>query len=252
MNHSAAILLIASLAGAAALALLAPTGWKLIPARLRLAAGVVFGAASLGLFVSRLPVVGDWLAAVAFYPLAAVTLVAAVATVTSRKPVYSAVWFGLVLLCTAGLFLISGAQFLAVATVVVYAGAILVTFLFVLMLALPEGRAGYDQRSRESLVSATVAAVMIGVLAVSVGRGLDRAPEAGPAGATAEARADGVLGAEHVARFGGDLFGRHLLAVEVAGALLLAALVGAAAIAGRPRTLITNEVEPQMDTDKHR
>ena len=62
------------------------------------------------------------------------------ATVTFRNPVYCAIWFGLSLLGTAGLFLFHGAQFLAVATVVVYAGAILVTFLFVLMLAQPEGK----------------------------------------------------------------------------------------------------------------
>ena len=58
------------------------------------------------------------------------------------------------LLGTAGLFLFQGAQFLAVATIVVYAGAILVTFLFVLMLAQPEGQASYDRVSWEALLSA--------------------------------------------------------------------------------------------------
>ena len=76
------------------------------------------------------------------------------ATVTFRNPVYCAIWFGLSLLGTAGLFLFHGAQFLAVATVVVYAGAILVTFLFVLMLAQPEGQASYDRVSWEALMSA--------------------------------------------------------------------------------------------------
>ena len=65
---------------------------------------------------------------------------------------YCAVWFALSLLGTAGLFLFQGAQFLAVATIVVYAGAILVTFLFVLMLAQPNGRAYYDRVSWEPLV----------------------------------------------------------------------------------------------------
>ncbi len=49
------------------------------------------------------------------------------------------------LLGTAGLFLFQGAQFLSIATVAVYAGAIVVTFLFVLMLAQPEGHAFYDR-----------------------------------------------------------------------------------------------------------
>ena len=78
------------------------------------------------------------------------TIVAAVATVTFRNPVYCAIWFGMTLTGTAGLFLFAGAEFLAVATLVVYAGAILVTFLFVLMLAQPEGDASYDRRSWEA------------------------------------------------------------------------------------------------------
>jgi NADH:ubiquinone oxidoreductase subunit 6 (subunit J) len=57
-----------------------------------------------------------------------------------------------------------------------------------------------------------------------------------PAAATAMALRDGVLAPDHVARLGGELFGRHLLAVELAGTLLLAALVGASAITGHHRS----------------
>ena len=70
-----------------------------------------------------------------FYSIAAVTLVSAVGAITMRSPVYCAIWVALTLLGVAGLFFFQGAQFLGVATVVVYAGAILVTMLFVLMLA---------------------------------------------------------------------------------------------------------------------
>ena len=82
-----------------------------------------------------------------FWLLAVVTLGAAVATIASQSPVYSAIWFALSLLGTAGLFLFQGAQFLGVATIVVYAGAIVVTFLFVIMLAQPEGHSAYDRLS---------------------------------------------------------------------------------------------------------
>ena len=58
-----------------------------------------------------------------------------------------AIWFAISLLGTAGLFLFEGAQFIGVATVAVYAGAIVVTFLFVLMLAQPEGLAFFDRMS---------------------------------------------------------------------------------------------------------
>jgi NADH-quinone oxidoreductase subunit J len=153
-------------------------------------------------------------------------------------------------LSTAGLLLVQGAQFLAVATIVVYAGAILVTFLFVLMLAVPEGRAACDRTSYEAIVSAAVGVVIIGMLALAVGRALDEKTAIPPAGAVAEARAEGVLGQQHVARFGAELFGRHLVAIEVAGTLLLAALVGAAAVAGTTRTLAANQKEPQINADK--
>ena len=73
------------------------------------------------------------------------------------------------LLGTAGLFLFTGAQFLAVATTVVYAGAILVTFLFVLMLAQPEGKAAYDRVSWEALLAAATGIVILAVLSMTIG-----------------------------------------------------------------------------------
>jgi NADH-quinone oxidoreductase subunit J len=162
-----------------------------------------------------------------FSMLAGITLVAAVSAVTSRNPVYAAIWFALLLLGVGGLFLINGAQFLGIATVAVYAGAIVVTFLFVLMLAQPEGHAFYDRvgwgkisqfigcLTGMVLAAAIVWAVLEpGAIVESVSRG-ERA----------------VDHPQHVASLGGQLFTRHLAAVQAAGALLLAALVGAVAMA---------------------
>lgn len=233
MSEPQQILILATLLGALGMWLLLPRGT---------AGGRVVGAAlavvALGLWGWQLPGLGDWLAQSAFYVLAGVTVVAAAAAVTFRNPVYCAVWFGLSLLGTAGLLLLIGAQFLAVATVVVYAGAILVTFLFVLMLAQPEGKAPYDRVGWEPLVSSAIGAAMVGVLSLTISSVLHSAGQTSTlAVAEAEqARAAGVLAAEHVARLGGELFGRHLIAVEVAGTLLLAALIGAAVIAGRQTT----------------
>jgi NADH-quinone oxidoreductase subunit J len=135
------------------------------------------------------------------------------------------------------LFLLEGAQFLAVATVVVYAGAILVTFLFVLMLARSRGDALCDRVSWEGLLSASAGAVLIGILTLTltgVAQSGDLAPiggtEAGP-----QALAENVLSTDHVAKLGEQLFSRYLVAIEVAGLLLLVALVGAAAIAVHSR-----------------
>ena len=203
--------------------------------------GAVLMAAALGLWVSQVPRLGDWVADSVFFILAGVTVVAAVGTVSSRNPVYCAMWFGLTLLGTAGLFLLTGAQFLAVATVVVYAGAILVTLLFVLMLAQPEGRAAYDRMSWEALVSAATGAVIVGVLSMTIASVLSAPAEPGAVSVAMVARAAGdrdanVLVGQHVARLGRELFGRYLIAVEVAGTLLLAALVGAAIIVAQSET----------------
>jgi NADH-quinone oxidoreductase subunit J len=197
------------------------------------AAGTLLAAVSLGLLMSLLPWMGDWVGQVLFWILAGATAVAAVATISMRSPVYSAIWFGLTLLTTAGLFLLQGAQFLGVATIVVYAGAILVTFLFVLMLAQPEGHEYYDRISWGDLPTAfaTLAGVLIvggltymltNLDATAVNETLANAPAH---------QGDGeVLVDQHMAKLGGELFSRHLVSVEVAGTLLLVALVGAVAI----------------------
>ena len=103
------------------------------------------------------------------------TIVAAVATISFRSPVYCAIWFGMTLTGTAGLFLLAGAEFLAVATLVVYAGAILVTFLFVLMLSQPEGHTSYDRRSWEAMISAFTGAVLVGILTTMIGSAITKA-----------------------------------------------------------------------------
>jgi NADH-quinone oxidoreductase subunit J len=168
--------------------------------------------------------------------LAGVTLVSAGAAVTCRSAVYCAIWFGLSLLGTAGLLLVQGAQFLGVATVVVYAGAILVTFLFVLMLAQPAGHAYYDRLSWDAALSALAGSVLVGVLSWALGGLFSAGGEGGlPPGAHAVAQRQGVLAEDHVARLGGELFSRHLVEIELAGTLLLVALVGCVAIVAQGR-----------------
>lgn len=196
--------------------------------------GAVLGVAALGCLASCLLPLGYWGDNVVFWILAGITLVSAVCTVTFRSPVYCAVWFALALVGTAGIFMVQGAQFLGVATIVVYAGAILVTFLFVLMLAQPGGDAYYDRISWEGLLASATGAVLVGVLSMTIGKlNLDEISEsASPAVATLEKN---ILAQQHVAKLGTELFGRHLVAVEVAGTLLLVALIGATAIVSAQR-----------------
>jgi NADH-quinone oxidoreductase subunit J len=177
-----------------------------------------------------------------FTVLAVVTLISAAGAVTFRNPVYCALWFGLSLVGTAGLFFIQGAQFLAVATIIVYAGAILVTFLFLLMLAEPSGRARYDRTSWEGMLAAASGAVLVGLLSMTVVGVLD--PERGrmpPVAVADQDRQQGVLGGEYVRPLGKALFERYLIAAEAAGVLLLAALVGAAVIVGQPQARLVGQ-----------
>lgn len=175
-----------------------------------------------------------WIDEVVFLVLAVITVGSAVPAMTLTSPVYCAIWFALTLLGTGGLLFFQGAQFLGIATVVVYAGAILVTFLFVLMLAHPQGDAYYDRLSWEALLSAVAGAVMVGMMTMTIasvmnnpGRVFEKRADAGRAGPE---RQQEILNPQHVATLGSHLFSTHLVAVEVAGTLLLVALVGAIAI----------------------
>jgi NADH-quinone oxidoreductase subunit J len=201
--------------------------------------GVLLSVTALGTCASQLPYLGDWLSEGIFGILAGVTVVSAAASMTFRNPVYCALWFGMMLLGVAGLFLFDGAQFLAVATVVVYAGAILVTFLFVLMLAQPKGNAISDRVSWEPMLSAAAGIVMVGILSTTVA-GVFTAPEdpgKAPLPIASQIQLEqGVHIPEHVAALGAELFGKHLIAIEVAGTLLLAAIVGAAVIISQGKT----------------
>jgi len=161
-----------------------------------------------------------------FYVLTLLAIVAAVRVITHRKPVYSALYFILVVIATAGLAIMAGAQFLGAALVIVYAGAILVTYVFVIMLAQQSPEAGesfettdYDTQSREPGTAVLAAFVLVATLTGPLVHGRWTAT---PAIATDESNSLAV------AR---ELMTRYAVSVEVAGVLLLVAMVGALAIA---------------------
>ena len=179
-----------------------------------------------------------------FHFLAFVSLASAVMMITSRNPVYSALWFALVLLGNSGLFLLQQAEFLSAATIIVYAGAIVVTFLFVIMLAQPSGAARYDHHGREPLLATLtgliLASVLVGTLHYSArfeDWGEGTAGSRRPSLDTIDRAVDQSgtyrrIGDQHVADLGKALFVDHVVGVEVIGLLLLAAVVGAVLIAG--------------------
>jgi NADH-quinone oxidoreductase subunit J len=234
-------------ATAASLWLLLPRGRTGAAERTARWLGGLVGLAALAAFAALGHRLGSPGEDAVFLTVAVVAVVSGAATVVSRSPVYAAIWFAMALAGVSGVLLVLGGQFLGVATIVVYAGAILVMFLFVLMLAQPAGLAPYDRVSSEPLLAAVAGAVLLGILSLSIGRLTNEPPACCQMPATKAAllagsaadkatsdpgRAD-LLAENHVARLGGELFGRHLLAVEVAGVLLLVALVGSIAIVAR-------------------
>ena len=99
-----------------------------------------------------------------FYAFSAAAVGFGALLVTQRNPARAALSFALVVLSTCGLFLLLAAPFLMAATIIIYAGAIIVTFLFVLMLAQQEGPSDADARSREPLLATIIGFVLLGTL----------------------------------------------------------------------------------------
>ena len=98
-----------------------------------------------------------------------IALAGAVRMVTHPRPVFAALYFILVVIATAAMFLILGAEFMAFALIIVYAGAILITYMFVLMLAQQspvdnEGGAWYDRVPREAGSAVLVGFIMLATL----------------------------------------------------------------------------------------
>lgn len=100
-----------------------------------------------------------------------IAIASAVRMITHHRPLYSALYFVMVVLSSAGLFLLLEAEFMAFALVIVYAGAILITYLFVLMLAqqTPEtddqgGQPEYDRVPREPAAAVVVGFVLFALL----------------------------------------------------------------------------------------
>ena len=159
----------------------------------------------------------------AFYYLAAASIASAGLAITRSNPIHSMLWVLALFLHVAGIFVLVGAQFLAAVQIIVYAGAILVFYLFfVMLLDLPSETAGRRFGAHWPLAAAAGAAFAL-LLARLGGPGL-----ATPAAATAEAAP-----VPHVAAVGMALFTEFALPFEVVSLVLLVAIVGAVVVARR-------------------
>lgn len=134
--------------------------------------GMLLLAAAGGLLVLLLTLRGvrtdEGIANVFFYVFSVIAIGASLRVITHRRPVYAALYFVLTILATSGLFLILSAEFMAAALVIIYAGAILITYLFVIMLATQsataeavEQLADYDEKAYEPAIAAGVGFLLL-------------------------------------------------------------------------------------------
>jgi NADH-quinone oxidoreductase subunit J len=140
----------------------------------------------------------------------------ALMVVFTRNPVNSVLYLVLTFFCIAGHYLVLNAQFLAVVHIVVYAGAIMVLFLFVIMLM----NLNEDTEPQKTLISKIIAGCIGGVLLVVLVGSLKGAEQL-------QLHEAGASQIGLVKNLGKVLFGEFLFPFEIASVLLLAAMVGA-------------------------
>ncbi|MBI3449898.1 MAG: NADH-quinone oxidoreductase subunit J [Acidobacteria bacterium] len=158
-----------------------------------------------------------------FYVLAAMAVVSALMVVTRRNPVHSAMFLVFTFFCVAGIYITMSAEFLAAVQVLVYAGGIVVLFLFVIMLV--PLQAGV---TRLPVTRGAAALLIVALLFTTVMTIYARAARSC---AAMGVQTEGPAG--NIEAVGIELYTRYLLPFEVASILLLVAMVGAVVLARR-------------------
>jgi NADH-quinone oxidoreductase subunit J len=167
------------------------------------------------------------IASIAFYLFATFTIAPAIAVVFARNPVHSVLWLILAFFNAAGLMLLVGAEFIAMLLVIVYVGAVAVLFLFVVMMLdidFATLRSGFTRNLPFGLIIAGVLAAEIVVAVLGW--------EAGPA---LSGRAIPATNQPNIVALGQLLYSRYLFPFEIAGLILLVAMVGAIVLTHRRR-----------------
>ncbi|WFE25379.1 NADH-quinone oxidoreductase subunit J [Solwaraspora sp. WMMD791] len=176
--------------------------------------------------------------AVTFWILAPLALLGAIGMVWARNAVHSALWLVLTMLCLGVFYVVQGGPFIGLVQIIVYTGAIMMLFLFVLMLV---GRDASDSLI-ETLRGQRIAAVVLGVgFAALVGTGLYRGLGGVQAAGLEQANADG-----NVQGIAALLFTRYLVAFEVTAALLTTAAIGALILAHIEKRKEQRRGQPEM------
>jgi len=174
--------------------------------------------------------------AVVFWILAPIAVIGALGLVFARSAVHAAVLLAVVMLSLAAFYTAEAAPFLAVVQVVVYTGAVLMLFLFVLMLVGVDSADSLVETLRGQRIAASVIALGFAILLVVTLAGtLDSFKSVGLAGAQGPTASDPV-GKGNVVAIAELLFSRYVFAFEATSALLITAGLGAMVLAHRERT----------------
>ena len=165
-----------------------------------------------------------------FYLFGIIAVVSALLFVTRKSPVAAALWLVNVMFSLAALYVMLDAQFIGAIQVLVYAGAIMVVFLFVIML-LNLGHPSELTDARSSAWKMVAGLVGVAMLAMVFAMTRAKAPEALRLPPNFTAQQIATSGA--ITPIAGPLFHEYLLAFEVTSVLLLSAIIGAVALARR-------------------
>jgi NADH-quinone oxidoreductase subunit J len=167
--------------------------------------------------------------ALAFYLFASVVIASAVMVIMSRNPVHSVLWLILAFFNAAGLMVLVGAEFIAMLLVIVYVGAVAVLFLFVVMMLdidFAAMRAGFV---RNFPLGILIAAILLAELLLALGAYGAGGIELGQSDGTATA----AVGQSNIEAIGALLYGRYIVLFEIAGIILLVAMIGAIVLTHR-------------------
>jgi len=182
------------------------------------------------------------LQALFFYVFAAVTVGAAIMVVLSRNPVHSVLFLILTFVAAAGLFLLTGAEFLALILIVVYVGAVAVLFLFVVMMldvdfvALKRGALDYAP------IGAIIGIVLLAELVIAV-TGNVYSPTLT---ATTVYPTPALAEVSNIEALGFILYTRYVYFFQIAGLVLFVAMIGAIVLTLRHKVGIRRQSIPQQ------
>ncbi|WP_439594733.1 NADH-quinone oxidoreductase subunit J [Falsiroseomonas sp.] len=179
------------------------------------------------------------IAAIAFYLFAAVLIASAVMVVTSRNPVHSVLFLILAFFNAAALFLLAGAEFLAMILVIVYVGAVAVLFLFVVMMLDVDFSAIREGFQRYAPIGGAVGLVLFAELIFVFGSWTFAEDAAGLRLNPMEP------GADNTREIGRILYTDHVWLFQLSGLILLVAMIGAIVL-----TLRNKPVAKRQDISK--